>query len=55
MLALGDGYWRVAHIQGVPIDANLGEFDKAERNLEIAEGYVDAVRAERPNDRHAAA
>jgi tetratricopeptide (TPR) repeat protein len=53
MLALGDGYWRVAHIQGVPIDANLGEFDKAERNLEIAEGYVDAVRAERPNDRHA--
>ena len=53
MLALGDGYWRVAHIQGVPIDANLGEFDKAERNPEIAEGYVDTVRAERPNDRHA--
>jgi len=53
MLALGDGYWRVAHIQGVPIDANLGESDKAERNLEIAEHYVDAVRAERPDDRHA--
>ena len=53
MLALGDGYMRIAHIQGVPIDANLGEYDKAERNLEIAERYVDAVRAERPDDRHA--
>jgi serine/threonine protein kinase/tetratricopeptide (TPR) repeat protein len=53
MLALGDGYMRIAHIQGVPLDANLGEFDKAERNLEIAERYVDAVRAERPDDRHA--
>src|SRR5678815_2169997 len=53
MLALADGYWRIAHIQGVPLDANLGEFDQAERNLEIAEGYIDAVRAARPNDRHA--
>jgi tetratricopeptide (TPR) repeat protein len=53
MLALGDGYWRIAHIQGVPIDANLGEYDKAERNLEIAERYIAAVRAARPDDRHA--
>jgi tetratricopeptide (TPR) repeat protein len=52
MLALGDGYWRIAHIQGVPTDSNLGEYDKAERNLAIAEGYVDAVYAERPDDRH---
>ena len=52
MLALGDGYWRVAHIQGVPTDSNLGEYDQAERNLAIAERYVDAVYADRPDDRH---
>lgn len=52
MLTLGDGYWRIAHIQGVPTDANLGEYDKAERSLEIAERYVGAVYAERPDDLH---
>jgi serine/threonine protein kinase/tetratricopeptide (TPR) repeat protein len=52
MLALGDGYWRIAHIQGVPTDANLGEYDEAERNLAIAERYVDAVYAATPDDRN---
>jgi tetratricopeptide (TPR) repeat protein len=53
MLALGDGYWRIAHIQGVPTESNLGEYDQAEHNLAIAERYVAAVYAARPDDRHA--
>ena len=50
---LGDAYWRVAKIQGVPTDLNLGDFTSAERSLQKADGFIDSVLASRPRDRRA--
>lgn len=50
---LGEGYWRVARVQGVPTDLNLGQPAKAEANLNRAEQLVDKVLASRPGDRNA--
>ncbi len=50
---LGDAYWRVAKIQGVPTDLNLGDFTSAERSLQKADGFIDTVLASRPRDRRA--
>ena len=46
-LELGTAYMRVARVQGIPISANLGQSEEAERNLQIAE-RVDSVHADRP-------
>jgi serine/threonine protein kinase len=50
---LGEGYWRVANVQGVPTGLNLGQPEKAEANLKRAEQLVDRVLASRPRDRNA--
>ncbi len=50
---IGEGYLRVARVQGVPTDFNLGETAKAEASLEKADGLVDRVLASRPGDRGA--
>lgn len=47
---LGEGYWRVARVQGVPTDLNLGQPAKAQANLNKADQLVDRVLASRPGD-----
>jgi serine/threonine-protein kinase len=50
---LGEGYWRVARVQGVPIELNLGEPAQAEASLKRANELMNVVLASRPNDRRA--
>ncbi len=50
---LGQGYWRVALIQGVPTELNLGNPAKAEGSLKKADELIDSVLASRPRDRSA--
>jgi serine/threonine-protein kinase len=50
---VGEGYWRVARIQGIPTDLNLGEPAKAEVSLKRANELMEKVIAARPHDRSA--
>jgi len=50
---VGDGYWRVARIQGVPVGLSLGNFAKAEENLKKADRLLETILASRPRDRRA--
>jgi serine/threonine protein kinase len=50
---IGEAYERVAKVQGVPNELNLGEFAKAEVNLKKADSFIETVLASRPNDRSA--
>jgi serine/threonine protein kinase len=50
---LGEGYWRVGRIQGMPNERNLGERSKAEASLKKAAEFVERVLAARPSDRSA--
>jgi serine/threonine protein kinase/tetratricopeptide (TPR) repeat protein len=50
---IADGYRRVAGIQGVPTQLNLGEPEKAEGNLKRADELTEAVLAAHPQDRRA--
>ncbi|HXP85396.1 MAG TPA: serine/threonine-protein kinase [Bryobacteraceae bacterium] len=50
---VGEGYWRVGRVQGVPTELNLGERAKAEVSLKKADELIDSVLASRPNDRTA--
>ena len=50
---IGDGYWRMARIQGVNAEFNLGDPAKAEASLKKADMLFDAVLAARPQDRSA--
>jgi tetratricopeptide (TPR) repeat protein/predicted Ser/Thr protein kinase len=52
-LELGTAYMRVARVQGVPISANLGQMDRAEQNLQIAEDLIQSVVVSRRSDRTA--
>jgi serine/threonine protein kinase len=52
-LDVGTAYMRVARVQGVPISANLGQLDKAEQNLRVAQTFIDAVLAAEPGNRTA--
>jgi serine/threonine protein kinase len=47
---LADSWWHVAHVQGVPTEANLGQFDRAEASLVRAESFVNVVLRARPDD-----
>lgn len=47
---IGEGYWRVGRVQGVPVELNLGEPAKAEVNLKKADEFIETVLAARPND-----
>jgi serine/threonine protein kinase/tetratricopeptide (TPR) repeat protein len=50
---IADGYWRVAGIQGVPTQLNLGEPARAEASMKRADELTEAVLASRPRDRRA--
>lgn len=50
---IGEGYWRIARIQGVPTELNLGERAQAEASLKTANELLDSVLASRPSDRKA--
>jgi tetratricopeptide (TPR) repeat protein len=52
-LEVGTAYMRVARVQGVPISANLGQSDEAERNLRKAEALVLSVHRSQPLNRTA--
>jgi serine/threonine-protein kinase len=48
---VAEGYWRIALVQGVPVDLNLGEPVKAEASLKKADELLETVLASRPKDR----
>ena len=50
---IGQGYWRVARIQGVPMALNLGQRAEAEASLKKAAEFAERVLAGRPKDRSA--
>jgi tRNA A-37 threonylcarbamoyl transferase component Bud32/tetratricopeptide (TPR) repeat protein len=50
---IGEAYERVAKVQGVPNELNLGEFAKAEVNLRKADSFIETVLASRPQSRSA--
>jgi tRNA A-37 threonylcarbamoyl transferase component Bud32/tetratricopeptide (TPR) repeat protein len=52
-LEVGNAYMRVARVQGVPIGANLGQLDRAEQNLRIADGLIHSVLQVQPQNRTA--
>jgi len=47
---IADGYWRMARIQGVNAEFNLGDTAKAEDSLKKADTLVTQVLARQPND-----
>jgi serine/threonine-protein kinase len=50
---MADGYWRMARIQGVNAEFNLGDHTKAEESLKKAEHLIGSVLATRRSDRNA--
>jgi len=50
---IADGYWRMARIQGVNAEFNLGDSTKAEEDLTKADALIETVLASRPRDRGA--
>jgi tetratricopeptide (TPR) repeat protein len=50
---IGQGYWRVGRIQGVPVELNLGERAKAEASLKKAAEFIERVLAARAKDQSA--
>jgi serine/threonine-protein kinase len=50
---ISNGYWRVAGAQGVPTQLNLGDFAKADQNLQKADALLETVLAARPDRRTA--
>jgi serine/threonine protein kinase len=47
---ISDGYWRLARIQGVNAEPNLGDTKRAEESLKKADQLTDTVLASRPSD-----
>ncbi len=43
MLEIGSAYVQLAHVQGVPINSNLGEFAAADKSLRKADELVESV------------
>lgn len=50
MEEIGEGYLRVARVEGVPTDLNLGEPAKAEASLTKADEVTDRLLASRPKN-----
>jgi tetratricopeptide (TPR) repeat protein len=48
---VGEGYWRIARVQGVDVELNLGDPTKAEASLKKADTLIETVLRSRPNDR----
>ena len=42
-LEIGTAYLKVARVQGVPINSNLGQFQQASESLAKADGFVESV------------
>jgi tetratricopeptide (TPR) repeat protein len=53
-LELGNAYMRVARVQGVPVNSNLGDAVQADLSLQQAERLLHSALVARPNDRTAA-
>jgi serine/threonine protein kinase len=52
-LEVGNAYMRVARVQGVPISPNLGQMERAEQTLRVADGFIQSVLAVQPTNRMA--
>jgi tRNA A-37 threonylcarbamoyl transferase component Bud32/tetratricopeptide (TPR) repeat protein len=52
-LEVANAYLRVARVQGVPVNSNLGHTEEADRSLQKAEALLVSVLAARPSDRTA--
>jgi serine/threonine protein kinase len=50
---VSEGYWRLARIQGVNAETNLGDTQRAEQSLKKADALMEIVLASRPRDRNA--
>ncbi len=50
-LEAGNAYMRVARVQGVPMQSNLGQTDLADQSLRTAEALVRSVLVRQPNNR----
>jgi serine/threonine protein kinase len=53
MLEIGSGYLNLAHVQGVPVGPNLGQFDAADESLRKADEFAGAVLKSDPRNRKA--
>jgi serine/threonine protein kinase/tetratricopeptide (TPR) repeat protein len=49
---LADAYWRVARVQGVPTEQNLGDFAAAKQSLAKADHFAELVLESHPRDVH---
>lgn len=52
-LEVGNAYMRVARVQGVPISPSLGQMEPAEKNLRLADGFIQSVLRAEPANRTA--
>jgi tetratricopeptide (TPR) repeat protein len=52
-LEIGNAYMWVAQVQGVPIAANLGQVEEADKNLRVADGLIHSVLVSQPRNRMA--
>jgi serine/threonine protein kinase len=50
---MADAYWRVARVQGVPVELNLGQTENAQKSLQKADALNETVLAGRPANRAA--
>jgi serine/threonine protein kinase/tetratricopeptide (TPR) repeat protein len=50
-LDVGSAYMRVARVQGVPVGTTLGQRDQAEKNLKLADGFIQSVLSKEPTNR----
>jgi tetratricopeptide (TPR) repeat protein len=50
---VGEGYWRLGRIQGVPVGLNLGQRANAEASLKKADALIDAVLSAKSDDARA--
>ena len=50
---IGDAYERVAKVQGVPDELNLGDYAEAEASLKKADSFIETVLASHPQSRQA--
>jgi serine/threonine protein kinase len=52
-LEIGSAYVQLAHVQGVPINPNLGQFEAADESLRKADELVESVLKSDPRNRKA--
>lgn len=52
-LDISSAYVQLAHIQGVPVNSNLGQFQQASESLRAADALVESILKSAPADRRA--